>query len=138
LTTSSNPFLKRLRKDKTQSKAYRRAPKQEKEGAKRLGGFKTAASGSLSQKGDVTVPNLARVEYKCTSNKSFSVDLVMLDKINNAGIANNQVPFIEIEFLGAAGKTKSRLAVLNAVELEILLTRMRDAETEVATLRRRR
>jgi hypothetical protein len=135
---SNKDFLRAVRGQSTQSQGYRRAPKQEKEGAKRLGGFRTFASGSLSQKGDVTVPDVARVEYKCTGNKSFPVTPEMLDKITKAGIANNQIPFIEIEFLDNVGKTKSRMAVISAQELEILLNRMRDAETEAAALKRRR
>lgn len=131
-----NPFLKRAAKDKTTSVAYRRAPKQEKEGAKRLKGYLTPGSGSKNVKGDVTVKNLARVEYKCTSAKSFPVTLEMIGKIKTAAVASNQVPFIEVEFLGAFGKPLTKIAVIQVEELEVLLNRMRDAETEVEELRR--
>lgn len=121
LTKNRNPFLARGEQTAKQSKGYHRARKQEKETAKRLGGHTVLASGSMHTKGDVQVRRAARVECKATQKKSFSVTQEMLDKIIIAGTNNDEIPYIEIEFLDEAGAVTRRVAVLQSVDFEDIL-----------------
>jgi hypothetical protein len=122
-------FLNRGAKDEKKAKAYKRAPKQEKAAAVRLGGRQTAASGARFYKGDVKVPGLARIECKCTGADSFRVTREMLDTIERAGLLNDEIPFIEVEFIDPkSGKTKDRVCVLRQSALTGLLNRLKDAE----------
>lgn len=125
-------FLERGSKEAKKAKAYKRAPKQEREAAAKLGGRLTPASGAKFQKGDVKVPNLARIECKCTGADSFRVTREMLDKIEAAGLANDEIPFIEIEFLNERIGSAKRVAVLTSAALNTVLNRLKDAESGVA------
>ena len=103
------------------SKAHTHADKQERRLAKKLGGRTTAASGALDEKGDVRLKGIARIEAKCTSNKSFSVTSEMIQKIENASVGHGEVPVIQIEFLGQRGQVIDSVAVIPMGYLEKLL-----------------
>ena len=92
-------------------KAIVRSPEQEKEIAQRVGGKKTPASGALNEKGDVRVKDVVRLEAKTTQKKSFSVTREMVDKIENAAIANNELPVMEVEFIDEDGKPVSSVCI---------------------------
>lgn len=117
-----NPLFKREAKKNSQSKAYRRAPKQEKELAKRARSWRTPGSGNGKIKGDVQVVGLARIECKCTQKKSFSVTREMIEKIENAGLGAGEVPFIHVEFIDEKGKPECEVAVIPMHALERLLS----------------
>lgn len=92
--------------------AQRRSEKQEKELAKKLNGQVTKASGSQTEKGDVRVRGLLRVEAKTTSKKSFSITREMIEKINNAAIYSGENPAMVIEFIDEQGKPLHEVAVV--------------------------
>jgi hypothetical protein len=113
-------------KTETQPRAYWHSRKQEKRTAKGLGGRRVSGSGNGVRKGDVQVPALARIECKTTSNISFSVTRRMIEKLENAGIANDEVPVIQIEFLptNVVGcESNEKVAILPWHYLEALLIR---------------
>jgi Holliday junction resolvase len=104
-----------------QSLAHRRAPKQERELAKRSGGRLTPGSGSKTQKGDVrNAYGVFRIEAKTTMKKSFSVTREMVRKIEDASLPNGEVPAIVIEFLNDEGEPVMEVAVVPTYLLENL------------------
>lgn len=117
-----------LNRDKKRgNKSYRRSRKQEAETAKVLGGRVTAASGSKSEKGDVRVRGVVRVENKTTQNKSFSVTLSMVEAIEEAALSSNEIPIIVIEFNDGRGRKIKDVAVLPTYALYELIERAKDA-----------
>lgn len=92
---------KAVRKGLTAS--HVRAPKMERETAKRLGGRVTPGSGAKDTKGDVRIRRVSRIECKTTKHKSFSVTSEMIRKIEDAVFGAGEVPAIEIE-LGTGQK----------------------------------
>jgi hypothetical protein len=125
--TNDSAYMRRLRKEtEVQSVAYHRAPKQERRTARRLGGYRTLASGSGRVKGDVRVPGVARIECKTTQKKSFSVTQDMLAKIEYAAMACDEVPAIIVEFLDETGNDGQEIAVISVKWLEHLLSLCRD------------
>ena len=110
---------KRLRK----TPAHNRAPKQEAETAKRLGGRVVRGSGCGSEKGDARVEGVIRVENKTTRAKSFSVTREMIAKIESAALSAGEVPAMEIEFLNEQGKPVSSISLIPNWALEILVDR---------------
>jgi len=112
-------FLNRDKRKGTAS--HRRAPKQEKYLAKRLGGRTTIASGSKGEKGDVRVQGVVRIEAKTTKNKSFSVTRDMVRKIEEAALASDELPVIVIEFNDGNGKPEMELAIMPMYALASLL-----------------
>jgi hypothetical protein len=117
---SDNPFLNRLDKKSVQSKGYWRARKQEKAIARTISG-----SGSGRKKGDVEVMNIARLECKTTSNKSFSITRDMVEKITHAGIGSGEVPALVIEFLDQQGTPESSVCCIPLWALEMLIRNQR-------------
>jgi hypothetical protein len=102
-----------INRDKDHGNAsYRRARKQEKELAVRLGGRRTAASGSKGEKGDVRVRGLLRVEAKTTKHKSFSVTLDMVNQIEDAALGSDELPCILVEFITPEGKPVREVAIV--------------------------
>jgi hypothetical protein len=96
-----------------QSVAHRRAPKQERELAKRSGGRLTPGSGSKTQKGDVRKAyGIIRIEAKTTTKKSFSVTKEMVRKIEDASLPNGEIPAIVIEFINENGDPEMEVAVV--------------------------
>ena len=96
------------------TKSHARAPVQEKEIAKRLGGERVSGSGCGRIKGDVRVKGILRVEAKTTKNESFRVTTEMLEKIEQAAITEGEVPAMVIEMRGRS------LAILPVYALEML------------------
>lgn len=114
------PRLKRPKSHNKPHLAQRRAPQQEEEIAKRLGGRTTLASGALDQKGDVEVKNVVRLEAKTTQKKSFSVTREMVRKIEEAALGANALPVVEIEFLDDDGEPVSSVCVVPKYVLEMI------------------
>lgn len=108
---SSNPFLVREARVKNLTPSHRRAKKQEKELAKRVGGALTPASGARHQKGDVRKKGVLRIEAKTTKHSSFSVTLEMLEKIETASSLGGELPVIIIEFNDGNGRKLKEVAV---------------------------
>lgn len=115
---SRDSFINRDARKGTAS--HRRAPKQEKELALRLGGRTTLASGSKHEKGDVRIKGIARIEAKTTKHKSFSVTLDMVDKIEAAALTSDELPVIAIEFNDGAGRKLKEVAVVPIYVLDLL------------------
>lgn len=104
----------------------RRAPKQERELAQRIGAALTPGSGSQSMKGDVRLKGVLRVEAKCTRHKSYSLSLDTFEKIENAAslCGRAEIPAMHIEFLTQDGAPIKALAVIRADDLEDLIRRL--------------
>ncbi len=117
----TNHFLNRMNKTANLSNSHRRAKKQEKELAKATRGKLTPASGSREVKGDVRVKGVTRIEAKTTKNKSFSVTLDMIDKIESAAIGSAEMPVLVIEFNDGNGRKIKDVAVLPMYALQTLL-----------------
>lgn len=107
---SRESFLNRDKRKGTPS--HRRSKKQENELATVLKGFRTPASGAKHMKGDVRVKSLLRVEAKTTKNKSFSVTLDMVSKIEEAALQSGEMPVIVVEFNDGMGNKVTELAVM--------------------------
>lgn len=119
-----------IKRDKAQSPAHRRAPKQEQAWAKRTKGRLVPGSGSGYQKGDVRVKGTVRIENKTTSADSFRVTRKMISKITDAGMLHDEVPAMVIEFLDEAGNPEEEVAVIPTWALEILIMRLNEADGE--------
>lgn len=117
----TNPFLIRGKRDKTQSKAYRKSRKTEKRIASRFGGFTVSGSGSGRRKGDVDIRDLFRIEVKTTAKKSFSITKSMLEKIDSAAVTCNQFPAIVVSFIDEiTGKEYNSVAVIPIWAMDLL------------------
>lgn len=84
--------------------SHARSKVQEKETAKRVGGKQTARSGAGRIKGDVRAKGVCRIENKTTQFKSYGVSVDDIQKIENAVIGTDEIPFMQIELLGGAIK----------------------------------
>lgn len=103
------------------SVSHMRSPLQEAELAKRGGGRVTPGSGNQAQKGDVMkYRGCIRIEAKTTKNKSFSVTREMFNKIEDAGLPNNEIPAMVIEFIDEFGNPEAELAVVPTYALEFI------------------
>ena len=120
--THYNPMLERMRRKTLTSTAYKHSSKQEKRVAKKVGGFRTPASGAKRVKGDVRVTGIARIECKATQNKSFSVTREMLTKIEDAAAATGEIPILQVEFLDKNGKIDGTFAVVPVHIIERLVS----------------
>jgi Holliday junction resolvase len=105
------PFLRRTEHTKNLSPSHRRAVKQEKELAKRVGGKRTPASGAGSVKGDVRRKGVLRLEAKTTKHASFTVTLDMIQKIEEAAAMSNELPVIIVEFNDGNGRKLKEVAI---------------------------
>lgn len=94
------------------SPSHIRAGKQEKEIAKRLKGQCTPASGAGPVKGDVRVKGLLRIECKTTKNKSFSVTLDLVHKIEQAALEGSEIPVLVVGFNNSYGQNLGEIAVI--------------------------
>lgn len=118
---SRESFINRSSHTRHSTVSHRRAPKQEKELAKRTGGTATPGSGSGTQKGDIKKAyGVYRIEAKTTKNKSFSITRDMLRKIDEAALPNNEIPVIVVEFIDEQGKPIDEVAVLPTYALGLL------------------
>lgn len=101
--------------------AHKRAPKQEKEWAKRGGGRTTPGSGNKAVKGDVQKFNgVARIECKTTRRNSFSVTRKMINKLEESAMPHGEIPAIVIEFLTEDGRPCREVAVVPTYVLDML------------------
>lgn len=114
---SLDSFINRDKKKGTAS--HRRAPRQEKELARRI--RTTVASGSKFEKGDVRYCGVVRIEAKTTKHRSFSVTLDMIDKIEDASIGAGELPVIVIEFNDGNGKPIREVAVVPSYVLDTIV-----------------
>ena len=117
----NNIFIRRMRKTANLTKSHRRAPKQERALAVRVGGRLTAASGSKDEKGDVRIKGLARLECKTTKHKSFSVTIDMVEKLEEAAALSGELPIFVIEFIDDMGRPLKELAVCPSYVLDTLV-----------------
>src|SRR3546814_15613887 len=60
---------------------------------------------------DVEIPDLARIECKATRAKSFSVTRAMFQIVEDAALLNNQIPYIEVEFVNDKEKDRKSVVV---------------------------
>lgn len=116
---SRDSFLKRVKGHDNLTPSHRRAPKQEKEIAARVGGRITPGSGSKFLKGDIRKKRVVRIEAKTTKHASFSVTLEMVRKIQDAALAFDEMPIIVVEF-NDNGKRIAELAVCPTYVLDSL------------------
>lgn len=93
---------------------------QEKEIAARSGGQVVIASGALDTKGDVRRRGVYRLEAKTTSHKSFSVTREMMRKVEDAALATDELPVIEIEFNDGKGNALGSVCVVPTYVLEMI------------------
>lgn len=122
----TNHFLNRAEKTKNLSNSHRRAPKQERALAKSLGGRLVPASGAKDTKGDVRIKGVLRLEAKTTKNKSFSVTLDMVNKIETAATGVAEMPVMVIEFNDGNGRKIKELAVMPMYALQTLIDNQKD------------
>lgn len=115
-----NPYLARQERSKGVTKSHKRAPKQEREIANLVKGRLTPRSGAGDVKGDVRLKGVARIECKTTKNKSFSVTLAMIDKLELEATTTGELPIFVIEFIDENGKKIKDLAVCPTYVLDSL------------------
>ena len=102
---------------KEQTPSHARAKVQEKETAARLGGKVTNGSGNWHEKGDVRLRKITRIECKTTKNRSFSVSVALLEKLEAACFGAGEIPMFEIELeLG-----KHRVCVLPGDAIDLIV-----------------
>lgn len=115
---SRGSFLNRDKEHGTP--AYRRSSKQERQLAIKVGGRVTAGSGNQIEKGDVRVKGVLRIEAKTTQNKSFSVTIDMIEKIESAAATGGEMPVIAIDFISLQGKVIKSVCVCPSYVLDVL------------------
>ena len=103
------------------SPSHQRAKNQEREVAGRFARLLTPASGARDVKGDVRVSGVLRLECKTTKNKSFSVTLDMIRKIEEAALSTGEMPAILVEFNDGAGNKICEVAVVPSYVLDGLI-----------------
>lgn len=110
-----------LNPDGKKSKAYIRSTGQEKEIAKRGGGKEVYRSGAGGfSKADVQGYNgIYTVEAKTTQCKSFSVNLEMINKVEDAACARGELPAIIVEFLNEDGIPIHEVAIVPTWALDL-------------------
>ena len=116
---------KRLKQDGS-TLSHHRSRRQEGEVAKRIGGRKTPASGALSEKGDVRLKGVVRIECKTTMHKSFSITREMLGKIEDAALSSGELPALVIEFLNDKGNPIGAVAVMPVWVLDTVANLSKD------------
>lgn len=117
---SRESFLRRANGVPGNTRSHKRSKGQEESLAQRLGGRRTPASGAKSEKGDVRVKGIVRIEAKTTKNKSFSVTLEMIRKIEEAALASAEMPAMVIEFINELGQPIAEVAVVPTYVLQSL------------------
>lgn len=117
---SRESFLRKVYGQPGNTRSHQRSKKQEKELAKRIGGEVTIASGAFSVKGDVRKKRVVRVEAKTTKHRSFSVTTEMIDKIEEAALASDELPVIVVELGNGDKRTTRQVAVVPLYALDSL------------------
>lgn len=87
------------KKQKKLNRASTHSVYQEQRVANILKGYATPASGAGSQKGDVRIKGLFRVECKATTRGEYLATLAVLDKIKQEALSFGEVPVLQIDFL---------------------------------------
>jgi hypothetical protein len=118
---TTNHFLRRAEATKNLSNSHRRSKNQERQLADKLGGKLTPASGARDVKGDVRIKGFVRLEAKTTKNKSFSVTIEMIDKIETAAVGASEMPVIVVEFNDGFGRKLKEVAILPMYSLQTLI-----------------
>lgn len=80
------------------SRSHGHAPKQEGRVARKIGGRTVAGSGCGSEKGDVRIEGVVRVECKSTKNKSFPITRKLIEKISKEA-SGTEVPVIQVDMI---------------------------------------
>lgn len=75
-------------------------------------------SGAGATKGDVRIPKVMRIECKTTKNKSFSVTMEMIDKIEAAALGAGEIPAIVVEFNDGHGRKLKEIAIVPTYMLD--------------------
>lgn len=119
--THRNPALERMAGKSNLTNSHRRAPKQEREVASRVGGRITPASGSRDVKGDVRVKKVIRIECKTTKNKSFSVTREMIEKLETAAVLSGEMPVLVVEFNDGKGRKEGELVICPSYVLDTFI-----------------
>lgn len=114
-----NPYLRRAGETNANTKSHKRAKKQEKEIATRIGGKLVPRSGAGDTKGDCRIRGILRIEAKTTKHKSFSITQEMLDKIEEAATETGEMPVIVVEF-NEGGRKVREIAVCPTYVLDAL------------------
>lgn len=117
----ANPFMAREARTANLTPSHKRAKKQERELAGKLYGKLVPASGSKDVKGDVRIKGVARIEAKTTKNKSYSVTIETIQKIEAAAVSSGEMPILVVEFNDNAGKKIIDMAIMPMYALETLL-----------------
>lgn len=117
----SNPVFARFEQKANLTGSHKRAPKQEKAVALRIGGRVTPASGAREVKGDVRLKGVVRVECKTTKHKSFSVTREMLAKIEDAAVMTGELPVLIVEFTDGKGRVLGEVAVCPTYVLDSII-----------------
>ena len=105
--------------------SHARAPKQEKELAKRVGGKTVRGSGSGKEKGDVRLHRVCRIEAKTTNKNSFSVTREMIEKIETAAMCHGELPVLIVEF-NDTGRKVAEVAVTPTWVLDLITNQVND------------
>ena len=71
-------------------------------------------------KGDVRIPQVARIENKCTTKDSFRITKEMLDKLINNTVGYDELPIIQVDFIDHRGDIREQVAVMPMKLMEIL------------------
>jgi hypothetical protein len=116
---SRESFLRRG-ESKGLTPSHYRSKRQEKEIARRTRGRLTPGSGSKAVKGDVRVKRICRIECKTTKHSSFSVTMDMLNKIEEAALAADELPILVVEFNDGRGKKLKEVAIVPTYILDRL------------------
>jgi hypothetical protein len=98
--------------------SYRRAPKQEKQLALRIKGQRISGSGSGPVKGDVRRRRVVRIEAKTTWAASFRVTLEMVNRLEDAALAADELPIMVIEFNNKRGRPLKEIIVAPSYVLD--------------------
>lgn len=112
MSSEENPYLRKRAAKANLTASHRRSRVQEASLAKRVKGLTTPASGARDVKGDVRVRRVLRIEAKTTKNKSFSVTLEMVRKIEEAAASGGELPAIIVEFHDGYGRPIAEVAVV--------------------------
>lgn len=115
--------VKRADRTRLKDASKRHAPKQERAAAQALGGRTTKGSGNQSEKGDVRVKGVLRVEAKCTQRKSFSVTRETWDKIEDAAslCSPAEIPAMQVQFIEPDGTPGPILYIVRQDDFEEVL-----------------
>lgn len=112
MANETHPYLRKMEARANLSNSHKRSKKQEQSIAVLLKATRTPASGSRDVKGDVRKKRVIRIEAKTTKNKSFSVTLDMVRKIQDAAAGGAEMPAIVVEFNDGFGRAICEVAIV--------------------------